>query len=253
MKRIILVTLLLLLSINICRAEDAIGDNVDEDNVFTDDAPAAEELHGFVEYNEPEEEVNNTIYLKEPININNINLSAPKKIGSKSLIPETKKPTFEPMGNPLETASKFYTDEYHIKPISASYSQNFGKLSFGTSYDTFLSSARLNNSTGLFAKYEGKHFALRTVYSKSANNYNNYYDDNFYIVPELKLTKRLSLLDIMQTDVYQINKSNELVLRYTPRLKKYADDVQLELGAGQSFYDNNFIGSEIRFSTRFKL
>lgn len=253
MKRIILITLLLLLSINICRAEDAIGDNIDGDNVFTDDTPAAEELHGFVEYNEPEEEGNNAIYLKEPININNINISEPKKIGSKSLIPDAKKPTFQPMGNPLETASKFYTDEYHIKPVSASYSQNLGKLSFGTTFDTYLSSARLSNSTGFFAKFDGKRLALTAIYSKSANNYNSYYDDSISVAPELKLTKRLSLLDVMQTDVYQIDKSNQVVLRYTPHLKKYADDVQFEVGAGQSFYENNFIGSKIRFSTRFKL
>lgn len=252
MKKVILIILLLIFSINICHAQDAVSDNTDEDNVFTDDASAAtEQLNGYVEYNAPEEE--NAIYLKEPININNINLSAPKKIGSKSLLPETKRPTFEPMGRPLEAASEVYSDEYSIRPFSTSYSQNVGKLSFGTSFDTSLSSARLNNSTGLFAKYEGKHFALNTIYVKSANNYNSSYDDSFIVAPEWKITKRLSLLDVMQTDLYQIDKSNQIVLRYTPHLKKYADDVQFELGAGQSFYENNPVGSKVRFSTRFKL
>ena len=42
-------------------------------------------------------------------------------------------------------------------------------------------------------------------------------NDKFYIAPELKITKRLSLLDVMKTDVAQVNKSNELILRYTPK------------------------------------
>lgn len=251
MKKIALIILMTILGINVCLADDVISDGTDEDNIFTDDTPAAEQLNGYIEYNEPERE-ENAIYLNAPININSINLTTPKKIGSKSLLPE-KKPTFEPMGNPLHAASEVYSDEYSIQPLSTSYSQKVGKFNFGTSFDTSLSSARLSNSTGFFAKYEGKHFALNTVYVKSANNYNSSYDDSFIIAPEWKITKRLSLLDVMQTDLYQIDKSNQIVLRYTPHLKKYADDVQFELGAGQSFYENNPVGSKVRFSTRFKL
>lgn len=251
MKKIALIIILLVLGMNICLAEDTVSDSIDDDNVFTDDTPAAEQLNGYVEYNAPEEE--NAIYLTEPININNINITAPKKIGSKSLVPETKRPTFEPMGKTLEATSKFNTDEYNIRPVSTSYSQKMGKFSFGTTFDSSLSSARVSNSTGFFAKYDGKHVALTGMYSKSGNNYSTSYDDNFIVAPEWKITKRLSLLDVMQTDIYQIGKSNQVVLRYTPHLKRYADDVQFEIGAGQSFNYDSYTSSKIRFSTRFKL
>lgn len=210
------------------------------------------ELNGYVQYNsEPEEAT--AIHL-EPVETKTINFSQPKKVDSST--PEGfRKPTFHPMEtNALESASKFSTQEYDISPVSTSYDRKLGRFTFGTMYNSSLSSSAGNSySTGLFSKYEGKHFALSAIYSKSTNSNYDSYNDKFSFAPELKLTKRLSLLDVMQTDVYRINTSNELVLRYTPHMKKYADDVQFELGAGQSYYDANYINSSIRFSTRFKL
>ena len=116
-----------------------------------------------------------------------------------------------------------------------------------------MDNAGASYSTEVFTKYEGKHFAFKTAFSKSTNSSYNSYDDRMYFAPELKLTKRLSIIDALQTDMIQINRKNEVVLRYNPPIKKYADEVQLELGAGQSFYENNYINSSIRFSTRFKL
>lgn len=254
MKKILLLVLILIFSMQICFAEGETEEDIN--SYFAEEPEQAAELQGHLEYNqaveEPEQE-QNAIQLEMPINYNAINITKPQKIESKSLISGTKKPTFRPMQDELETASKFSAQEYNIRPVSTSYSKKFGKFSFGTMYDSSLGSARVNYSTGLFSKYEGKHFALSTAFSKNTNcNYDSY-SDNFFIIPELKLTKRLSLLDVMQTDVNQINKSNELVLRYTPHFKRYADDVQFELGAGQSFYEDNYIKSSIRFSTRFKL
>lgn len=209
------------------------------------------ELNGYVEYNsEPEEAT--AIHL-EPVETKTINFSQPKKVDS-SIPDGFKKPTFHPIEtNALESASKFSTQEYDISPVSTSYGKKLGRFTFGTMYNSSMGSAQANYSTGIFSKYEGKHFALSTIYSKSTNSNYDSYSDKFSFAPELKLTKRLSLLDVMQTDVYRINTSNELVLRYTPHIKKYADDVQFELGAGQSYYDANYINSSIRFSTRFKL
>lgn len=210
------------------------------------------ELNGYVQYNSEQEEAT-AIHL-EPVETKTINFSRPKKVDSS--IPEGfKKPTFHPIEtNALESASKFSTQEYDISPVSTSYGKKLGKFTFGTMYNSSLGSSAGNSySTGIFSKYEGKYFALSTIYSKSTNSNYDSYSDKFSFAPELKLTKRLSLLDVMQTDVYRINTSNELVLRYTPHMKKYADDVQFELGAGQSYYDANYINSSIRFSTRFKL
>ena len=255
MKKILLGILILLCCAQICFAE---GENEEDINAFfTEDQPAIE-IKGHIEYNNAQElseqeQEQNSIQLDGAVVTNSINFTEPKKIGSKSLISKSKKPTFHPMQNNLETASKFATQEYDIRPISTSYSEKFGRLSFGTMYDSSLDSAQVSYSTGIFTKYEGKRFAFSTAFSKNTNSSYDSYNDKFYIAPEIKLTSRLSLLDIMQTDVNQINKQNRLVLRYTPHFKKYADDVQFELGAGQSFHEDNYIKSSVSFSTRFKL
>lgn len=254
MKKILLLALILIFSMQICLAEDETEEDIN--SYFTEEPEQTTEIQGHLEYNqavEDQEQEQNAIQLETPVNYNAVNITKPQKIESKSLVSGIKKPTFQPIQDELETASKFSTQEYNIRPISTSYSKKFGKFSFGTMYDSSLGSAQVNYSTGLFSKYEGKHFALSTAFSKNTNYNYDSYNDKFFIAPELKLTKRLSFLDVMQTDVNQINKSNELVLRYTPHFKKYADEVQFELGAGQSFYEDNYIKSSIRFSTKFRL
>lgn len=209
---------------------------------------------GYLEYNqqEPQEEEQNAVYL-EPVETRKVNFSQPKKISSKSLLSEPKLPTFEPIGEKIQSASTHSAAEYSINPVSTSYSYKHGRFKFGTMYDSSLSSASTNYSTGIFSKYEGKHFAFSTAFAKDTNIQADSFNDKIFIAPEIKLTKNLSLLDVMQTDVNQINKDNKFVLRYTPHFKKYADDVQFELGAGQSFYQDNYVKSYINFATRFKL
>ena len=255
MRKILLIILALFCCMQICFAES--GSEEDIESFFTEKDPVVE-LHGYLEYNNQQQSIEdeqeqNAVHLDGDVVTNSINFTEPKKIGSKSLISKSKKATFHPIQNNLETASKFATQEYSISPISTTYSEKFGRLSFGTMYASSLDSAQVNYSTGVFTKYEGKIFALSTAFSKNTNSNYDSYNDKFYIAPEIKLTKRLSLLDIMQTDVNQINKKNELVLRYTPHFKKYADDVQFELGAGQYFHEDNYIKSSLRFSTRFNL
>lgn len=217
---------------------------------FTDDSKNVE-LNGYAQYNEEQEQTEApAIYLEDSANGHGINFTAPKKVGSKAL---AKKPTFQPIQDELEAASKFSTQEYNIKPVSTSYSRKFGQFSFGTMYNSSMDSARANYSTGLFTKYEGKYFALSSGFSKSTNSNYDAYSDKIFFSPELKLTKRLSLLNVMKTDVFQINKSSEFVLRYTPHMKKYADDVQFEVGAGQTFHEDTYINSSLRFSTNFKI
>lgn len=242
-----------------CFAEEQSTDeqNIEDIDKYFEEAQAPAEIHGYLEYNqsqEPEYDEKNAVLLDAPF-CNRVNFTTPKKFEPKSLFSSSKAPVFSPIQDSLQSASRFSTQEYNIKPVSTSYSKKYGKFSFGTMYGSFLSGAQTSHSTGLFTKYEGKYIALSTGFSKNTNNNSNYdiYSDKFYIAPELKLTKRLSLLDVMKTDVAQINKSNELVLRYSPNFKKYADEVQFELGAGQSFYDDNYVNSSIRFSTKFKL
>lgn len=249
MKKILLLALILALGIQICFAAEEGEEDID--SYFNEEPQQSAPLEGYLEYTQPSlQQEQETIEL-DSTNAPGINYTKPKSFSSKSLI--SKKPTFYPIQDELTKASRLSTLEYSIRPVSTSYSKKFGKFSFGTMYNSGLDSAQINYSTGLFSKYEGKYFALSTAFSKNTNAVNDSYNDKFFIAPELRLTKRLSLLDVMQTDVGQINRKNEIVIRYTPHFRKYADDVQFELGAGQSFYDNNYINSSVRFSTRFKL
>lgn len=211
-------------------------------------------LQGHLEYNlEDAKQEEIQMVLDESTERNTINISKPQKMQSKSLLATTKAPIFQPIQDELKSASKFSSQEYNIKSFSTDYSKRFGRFSVGTMYNSSLSKATTGHSTALFARYDGKHAAFSMGFTKSTNNQKDSFSDSFFIAPELKITNRLSLVDVIETDVYQINKSNELVLRYTPHLKKYADGVQFELGAGQSFYEDNFIKSSVRFSTKFRL
>lgn len=251
MKKILLLILILVFGMQVCLADEETKEDID--SYFTEEPEQVQELHGYLDYNQGMDEQEQNAIILNTDGTTGINITQPKSFSSKSLISNSKKPTFHPYNEDIESASKFSTQEYNISPVNSVYSKKFGKFSVGTVYNSFLDSAQVNYSTGFFTKYEEKHFALSAGFSKSTNSRYDSYNDKFYIAPELKLTKRLSLLDVMQTDVSQINKKNELVLRYTPHFKKYADEVQLELGAGQSFYDDNYINSSVRFSTKFKL
>jgi hypothetical protein len=253
MKKILTLLIMLIFSVQICLADD--NSTEDIDSYFNEEPEQTQELNGYLQYNQDAEQIEHEedAILLNKTEVKGINISKPKSFSSKSLMSNYKKPVFQPIQDELNPASKFSSQEYNIRPIKTTYSKKIGKFSFGTMYDSSLNSARVNYSTGVFTKYEGKYFALSTAFSKNTNSNYDSYDDKFFIVPELKLTKRLSLLDIMQTDVNQINKENEIVLRYTPHFKKYADEVQFELGAGQSFHEDNYIKSSLRFSTRFKL
>ncbi|HNW26219.1 MAG TPA: hypothetical protein PKI94_05435 [Candidatus Gastranaerophilaceae bacterium] len=224
--------------------------NVEEiNNIFTNDPQNTMELHGYLEYDEIPD---NTVYLDQASK-KSPDFKPPIKITSKSLLtPSNKKPTI-PQYKTLDLVSKFSTQEYDINEINSNYSEKAGRLTFGTMYNSDLDNAQINYSTGFFTRYDWKKFAIASGYSRSTNsNYDSYYD-KVYFAPEFKITKRLSILDIVQSDVQQIKKKNEIVLRYTPNLKRYADEVQFEIGAGQYFREDEYVNSAIRFSTRFKL
>lgn len=233
-------------------APEGVAEEDDTDNVFADYAQNTP-IQGFVEYNQDEADGESSAVYLDSTKAPSLNLQKPNIVNAKSVKAEMKKPTFDPFDKNLIWASKFSTHEYSINPISASYSKKFGSVSFGTIYDSSLDSAQMSYTTSVFAKYENKYFALSSGFSKNTNDSSDMFKDKFYVAPELKITKRLSFLDVMQTDVSQINKKNELVLRYTPSFGHHRDDVQLELGAGQSFYDDQYVKSSVRFSTKIKL
>ncbi len=251
MKKILFLILILAIFINPSFAQD----EEDINSYFVEETPVVEPvsavLDGFIEYNQgfPEEDAVELDFS----GTRGLNFTMPKKVESKSLLTNVKTPDFKPIQDSLDSASRFSSQEYDISPVKTTYSRKFGKFSVGTKYDSFLSGARVNYSTGIFAKYDGKYFAVASTLTKRTNNAYTAYNDTVSFEPEWKLTKNLSLVDIMRTDVYQIDKSNQIVLRYKPKLGKYADDIQFELGAGQRFYEDSYVNSSVTFSTQFKL
>lgn len=239
---------MLLFTANLCFADDY--DDYIEKNFAVPEKDEIQELHGYIEYVEDPQDA---IYLDSYNQTKGINITTPQKFAKSGLATKAKPDLSIFNTENIEKASNFNSQEYMIHPTSSSYSGKVGRFTLGTSYSSYLDSAEINYSTNVFSRYEGKRFALTTTFSKSTRSDYASYKDKISIAPEIKLTKRLSLLDVFQTDLSQISKKNELVLRYKPNFRKYADKVQFELGAGQSYYNDAYINSSIRFSTNFKL
>ena len=282
MKKIILATLILIFTCQVSFADDVEKEEAaplpetalitsrlelpqeETDNIFTNDPQSETELQGYLQYDdvaddsiylEPQlESTQNTVYLKAPTDSNSLKLKTPTKVGSKSLGSATTKQIQMTNTKRMNSAySMFSAQEYNITPVSSDYTVKKGSVSVGTTYNSGISSAQSSYSTGFFTKYEEKYYSITAGFTRGTNSSYAAYSDRMFFAPELKLTKRLSLLDVIQTDMLQVNRKNEVVLRYTPHFKRYADDVQFELGAGQSFYEENFVNSSVRFSTRFRL
>lgn len=220
---------------------------------FANESPEfIRQLRGYLEYTQDfEEDYNpNYIYLV-PEKRKFINITQPQKIGSKSM--NLKKTDFSVFNSDLKKAYVFSGQEYSINPEYGRVSETFGKWTFGTEYDSSIDDAEMTYMTGVYARLDGKHAALTvSARTETGSNYSNY-NDKLVIAPEFKITKRLSLLDIAQTDVKQSIQKNEIVLRYNPKLKNNYNDLFFELGAGQTYHNQDFVKSSVRFSTRFKL
>ncbi len=221
---------------------------------FASDSPEfIKELRGHIEYNDGfDEDYNpNYVYL-EPDTQKFINISQPQRIGSKTM--NLKKGNFSVFdSSTVRNASAFTGQEYAIKSKYGRVSETFGKFTLGTEYDSSIDDGEMTYMTGVYTKINGKHFALTLSARTETGNAYSYYSDKLVVAPEWKITKRLSLLDIAQTDVKQTSQKNEIVLRYNPKLPNNYDDLFLELGAGQTYREQEYVKSSIRFSTRFKL
>ena len=112
----------------------------------------------------------------------------------------------------------------------------------------------MEQSSGVFYKYKYKRFSITTSYLKTVNSTNNTYNDNFYVAPELELNQYFSLKEILSEDTVKRRKKAELVLSINPFGNKDTDRLRFELGASQTYDDNNnLFKSQFKFSTNFKL
>ncbi|MCQ2788875.1 MAG: hypothetical protein MJ229_00710 [bacterium] len=252
MRKLILSILIYILAIPNCAFAESYYQEVLKDSDIYDEYQMETTLHGFLEYSdiENEETEENAIYLDQ---ISTPEIKYKEKIKDSTKQKKLNKaPTFYAFKD-LDNDSMFSTQEYQIKPVSATLMHKKGFFTVGTTYNSFLDNAEINYSTQLFTRFDSKRFALTTAFSKDTGNDFSSFKNKFYIAPEIKLTKRLSLVDIMETDLEQVSKKNELVLKYRPNFKRHADEVQFELGTAQTFYNNDYVKTSIKFSTKFKL
>lgn len=203
-------------------------------------------LKGYAEYNEGDEDA---VSLDIPENeLPVLNIRQPVSVGEKYFSGLKQSPS---LINNIYT--KYNGTEYSIAPVSAVASRSVGGFSAGTTYSQGIDYGELEQSSGIFTKYQYKNFALSTSYAKTVNSTNNNYNDNFYIIPELRLSQYLTLKNIFSADTAKRRKKAEVVLSLNPFGNKDTDRMRFEVGASETYDDeNNLLKGQFRFSTNFK-
>ena len=149
--------------------------------------------------------------------------------------------------------SKYNGTEYSISPVSGTSSKSVGGFSAGATYSQGIDYGELEQSSGIFTKYQYKNFAISTSYAKTVNTTNNNYNDNFYIMPELKLSQYFTIKNILSADTVKKRKKAEFVLSVNPFGKKDYDRLRLEFGASGTYDEiNNAFKNQLKFSTMYK-
>ena len=203
-------------------------------------------LHGYAEYFDDEE---NTVALDLPQNeYLTLNIKRPVTIEGKYFGYLQESPSLFDYNY-----SKYMGSEYSISPISGKSSKKFGNFSAGTTYSQGIDYGELEQSSGIFTKYQYKKFALSTSYAKTVNTTNNNYNDNFYIIPELQLNQYLAVKNIFSADTVKKRKKAEVVLSVNPFGNKDYDRLRFELGASETYDEvNNSFKNQFKFMTNYK-
>ena len=150
--------------------------------------------------------------------------------------------------------SKYSNMEYSIKPLSSSHAKQIGNFTAGTMFNQDIDYAELEQSTGVYSRYDTKYFGLYTAYSKTLNSTNSNYNDNFYLAPEIKLNQYMTLKEILSADITRNRKKAEIVLSINPFGKKDIDRWRIEFGTNATFDEyNELLKNQFKFSTNFKL
>lgn len=206
-------------------------------------------LNGQIEYDDNPVE---TIYLDENIekpqvNIPQRTLTLPVKIL------DIKTNTNTPR-SALARAAITRNNLKDILPLSGSVSEQFRGITYGTLWGEELSLSQMESSTGVFVRYDSpKYFSLDTTFKQSATQDIGSQYGTVRITPEWHITDKLTLKDSFTNYVNAPKNKNEIILVYSPALKKYAESLKFELGLAQSYYANGTQSSAVNFTTGFKL
>lgn len=149
--------------------------------------------------------------------------------------------------------SKYNGTEYSIAPVSGTTEKKVGGFSAGATYSQGIDYGELEQSSGIFTKYQYKKFAISTSYAKTVNTTNNNYNDNFYIIPELRLSQYFAIKNILSADTVKKRKKAEIILSINPFGKRDYDRLRLEFGASKTYDEiNNAFKNQLKFSTMYK-
>lgn len=217
--------------------------SVDENGYEIDDM-YSDVLKGYAIYNENAEDI--VLLNSKEEDIFKIKLHQPYNYkGGKYLASNSLKPI---------VYSKYSNMEYSIKPITSSHAKHLGGFTAGTMFNQGIDYAELEQSTGVYSRYDTKHFGLYTAYSKTLNSINSNYNDNFYFAPEIKLNQYMTLKEILSADITRNRKKAEFVISINPFGKKDLDRWRVEFGTNATFDDNyEMLKNQFKFSTNFKL
>lgn len=130
-----------------------------------------------------------------------------------------------------------------------------GDFTFGAGYNRGLDKAQMEDNASVFTRYDaGGKFALNSQYIASSKQHLGTQYNSFKISPELKLSDQLRLRTGFQSYTNIPMKKGEVVLVYSPSLRKQLEALSFEVGVSQRYNTETGVrGSELRFSTGFKL
>lgn len=203
-------------------------------------------LHGYAEYFDNE---NNTVVLDlSEADFLALNIKKPDSIEAKYF--GYLRPSPSLFDNYY---TKYNGSEYSIAPISGSSSKTVGGFSAGATYSQGIDYGELEQSSGVFSKYQYKNFAISTAYAKTVNTTNNNYNDTFYLTPELRLNQYLAIKNILSADTVKKRKKAEIVLSVNPFGNRDIDRLRLEFGASETYDEiNNTLKNQFKFSTNYR-
>lgn len=204
-------------------------------------------LKGYAEYVEGAEDV---LYMDDHKQFV-INIKNPEKIAAETVIDKNK---IVPDVKNIYSISKFKGEEYNISPRTKNFTQQDGNWSFGTSFDSEISTSQLENTTSLFTKYDSKYFSLSSKYKKNNMTITQIQTDNFSVIPELKFNNIFAIQEVLSADMTRNRRSSELIFSINPLGNKDVDRMRFNVGAKQT-YDVNTgnTWSQLNFTTNFKL
>lgn len=224
---------------------------VDEIRLNLNDEPedtiSATALKGYAEYIEDVD----SIYLKDDNNQYVLNLKVPQKITTqKSLDLQSSVSSLK--NSPL---SKYTREEYAVADKDIKTVAKVGNFSFGTGYGQEVDNiSMLENSTSLFSKYEREKFSLSSKFEKTMNTTIGTYSDSISFAPEFKLNNYVSIREVLKAQITKNRRSSELILSISPYGMHKSDRLRLEVGAKYTInQDNSVYGTQLNFSTKFKL